>query len=104
MRSWRAGAPGGPGGRAARRGGRKAGRGGGGASRPGVGLYPSVLLRPEQPPALVPLLTLVAGLAVAEAIREVAGLDPLLKWPNDLLLDGRKVAGILTEMASVDAR
>ena len=74
------------------------------ASPPGVGLYTSVLLRPEQPPALVPLLTLVAGLAVAEAIREVAGLDPLLKWPNDLLVDGRKVAGILTEMASVDAR
>lgn len=74
------------------------------ASPPGVGLYTSILLRPEQPPALVPLVTLVAGLAVAEAILEVAGLDPLLKWPNDLLVDGRKVAGILTEMTSVDAR
>ncbi|MBI4840574.1 MAG: biotin--[acetyl-CoA-carboxylase] ligase [candidate division NC10 bacterium] len=74
------------------------------ASPSGVGLYTSVLLRPEQPPALVPLLTLVAGLAVAEAIREVAGLEPLLKWPNDVLVHGRKVAGILTEMASLDAR
>lgn len=74
------------------------------ASPPGIGLYTSILLRPEQPPARAPLVTLVAGLAVAEAIREVAGLDPLLKWPNDLLVDGRKVAGILTEMASVDAR
>lgn len=74
------------------------------ASPPGVGLYTSILLRPEQPPDQVPLLTLVVGLAVAEAIQEVAGLAPLLKWPNDLLVDGRKVAGILTEMTSVDAR
>ncbi len=74
------------------------------ASPPGVGLYTSVLLRPLQPPGWIPLLTLVAGLAVSEAIREVAGLEPLLKWPNDLLVHGRKVAGILTEMASLDAR
>ncbi len=72
-------------------------------SPPGVGLYTSILLRPGQPAARAPLLTLAAGLAVAEAIQEVAGLAVRLKWPNDVMLDGRKVAGILTEMATVDA-
>jgi BirA family biotin operon repressor/biotin-[acetyl-CoA-carboxylase] ligase len=45
----------------------------------------------------VPLL---AGVAVARAIREVCELEPVLKWPNDVLLDGQKVAGILAEVAS----
>lgn len=74
------------------------------ASLPGVGLYTSILLRPKLPAGQVPLLTLVAGLAVAEGIENVAGLAPLLKWPNDLLVDGKKVAGILTETASVESR
>ncbi len=73
------------------------------ASPPGVGLYTSILLRPAQPLARASLLTLVAGLAVAEGIGEVADREVRLKWPNDVLVDGRKVAGILTEMASVDA-
>ncbi len=73
------------------------------ASPPGVGLYTSILLRPGQPAAQVPLLTLVAGLAVGEAIQEIADQDVRLKWPNDVMLDGRKVAGILTEMATVDS-
>ena len=66
----------------------------------GVGLYTSILLRPKGPLSSLPLLTLVAGLAVADAIQEVAGLSPRLKWPNDVWLDGRKVAGILTELAT----
>jgi BirA family biotin operon repressor/biotin-[acetyl-CoA-carboxylase] ligase len=73
------------------------------ASPPGVGLYTSILLRPAQPLAQASLLTLAGGLAVAEAISEVADREVRLKWPNDVLVDGRKVAGILTEMASVDA-
>ncbi len=74
------------------------------ASPPGVGLYTSILLRPNLPANQVSLLSLVAGLAVAEGIESVAGLAPLLKWPNDLLVDGKKVAGILTETASMESR
>ena len=74
------------------------------ASLPRVGIYTSVLLRPPVPTHQAPLLTLMAGLAVAEAIWAVARIRPGLKWPNDVLLQGRKVAGILTEMASVGLR
>ncbi|MBY0277585.1 biotin--[acetyl-CoA-carboxylase] ligase [Candidatus Binatia bacterium] len=63
-----------------------------------VNLYMSVVLRPRIPPLEVPRLTLVAGLAVAEAIRDSGTFQPRIKWPNDVLLDGRKVAGILTEL------
>jgi BirA family transcriptional regulator, biotin operon repressor / biotin---[acetyl-CoA-carboxylase] ligase len=70
------------------------------ASPPGVGLYTSILLRPKVEPSALPFLSLVVGLAVADAIQEVAALDPSLKWPNDILLDGRKVAGMLTELAT----
>jgi BirA family transcriptional regulator, biotin operon repressor / biotin---[acetyl-CoA-carboxylase] ligase len=69
-------------------------------SPPDVGLYTSILLRPKGPVSSLPLLTLVAGLAVTDAIHEVAALAPRLKWPNDVVLDGRKVAGILTELAT----
>jgi len=72
------------------------------ASPAGIGLYTSILLRPSHSPARVPLLTLVAGLGVAEAIEEIAGVASWLKWPNDVLVEGRKVAGILAEMASTD--
>jgi BirA family biotin operon repressor/biotin-[acetyl-CoA-carboxylase] ligase len=63
-----------------------------------VNLYASIVLRPRIPPLEVPRLTLVAGLAVAEAIRDLGTFAPRIKWPNDVLLDGRKVAGILTEL------
>jgi BirA family biotin operon repressor/biotin-[acetyl-CoA-carboxylase] ligase len=66
-------------------------------SPPGRNLYCSILLRPALPPSAVPQLALVAGLAVAIAI-ESLGLHPAIKWPNDVLLDGRKVVGIITEM------
>ena len=69
----------------------------------GENLYFSTVLRPRIAPHLAPPLTLVAAVALAEAVAG-AGADPELKWPNDVLLDGRKVAGILTEMATSGAR
>jgi len=72
-------------------------------SPPGVNLYLSVLMRPKlATPGALPSLSLVAGLAVAEALRSTSGLDARVKWPNDVLVDGaRKVAGILME--AIDA-
>src|SRR5262249_23189793 len=67
-------------------------------SPPGCNLYCSIVLRPPLVPAAVPGLALVAGLAVADAVQVVAGARAALKWPNDVLLAGRKVAGILTEL------
>jgi len=67
-------------------------------SPPGRNVYCSVVLRPALAPTVVPQIALVVGLAVATAVRETSGLAPLLKWPNDVLLGGRKVAGVLTEM------
>jgi len=57
----------------------------------------SVLLLPDVQAARLPELSLVAGGAVAEAIVEVTGLEPTIKFPNDILIAGRKVAGILAE-------
>lgn len=64
---------------------------------PSGGVYASILIRPALPPMEVPLLTLGAAVATAETIADL-GLDPKIKWPNDVLLEDRKVAGILTEM------
>jgi len=64
---------------------------------PGTALLPSVLLRPELPPAsLSPLAILVAD-AIAAALREDYGLSALIKWPNDVLVHGRKVSGVLIQ-------
>ena len=57
----------------------------------------SVLLRPAVDQARLPELSLVAGRAVAEAIADVTGIEPTIKFPNDVLIGGRKVAGILAE-------
>ena len=65
-----------------------------------AGLTMSVLLRPGWPSADLPWLPLLAGLAVRDALRLVAEVEPVLKWPNDLLLDGRKVCGLLAEVAA----
>jgi BirA family biotin operon repressor/biotin-[acetyl-CoA-carboxylase] ligase len=62
------------------------------------GISCSVLVRPPIPPAHAPLLTLVAGLAARDAVGEEVTALPDIRWPNDLLLGGRKVGGILTEM------
>jgi BirA family transcriptional regulator, biotin operon repressor / biotin---[acetyl-CoA-carboxylase] ligase len=68
---------------------------------PGTSLIVSVLLRPRLDPATAPMLTLAAGLALAEACRSATGLDVGCKWPNDLVVGDRKLAGILAE-ASVE--
>jgi BirA family biotin operon repressor/biotin-[acetyl-CoA-carboxylase] ligase len=57
----------------------------------------SVLLRPEIEPSRLPELSLLAGGAVAEAIADVTGIDPAIKFPNDVLVGGKKVAGVLAE-------
>ena len=58
----------------------------------------TLLLRPELKPDQAPMLTLVMALSVAEALREMTGLDAQIKWPNDIVVNGKKVCGILTEM------
>ena len=64
-----------------------------------TGIYCSAVVRPTLPPSEVLVLSLAAGLAVQAAIRQVASrVDADLKWPNDILIDGKKVCGILTEM------
>jgi BirA family biotin operon repressor/biotin-[acetyl-CoA-carboxylase] ligase len=63
-----------------------------------VGIYVTVLLRPRLAPVQAPLLTMMAGLSARSAVRAVTGLTADLKWPNDLLLNGKKTGGILTEM------
>jgi BirA family biotin operon repressor/biotin-[acetyl-CoA-carboxylase] ligase len=69
------------------------------ASPPRRNLYFSVVLRPDLPPARAPELTLVASLAICDALRQ-AGVEAGIKWPNDLLASGKKIAGILTELAA----
>lgn len=66
-------------------------------SPPGTGLYISLLLRPKMPAAEAARLTVCAAVAVAEAVEELTGRRAGIKWVNDVLLDGKKVCGILTE-------
>lgn len=64
-----------------------------------VGIYCSAVLRPPMPPSDILVLSLAAGLAVRAAVQEVVpAVKPDLKWPNDLLINGKKFCGILTEM------
>ena len=67
-------------------------------SEKSAGIHCTVLLRPSIPPAHAPLLTLVAGLAARDAAAEELDGIPDIRWPNDLLVGGRKFSGILTEM------
>ncbi|MGL4522297.1 MAG: biotin--[acetyl-CoA-carboxylase] ligase [Bacilli bacterium] len=66
-------------------------------SQPGKGVWMSLILRPNIPTHQAAQLTLVMAVSVAMAIEEVTPLTPQIKWPNDILIDGRKVTGILTE-------
>lgn len=66
----------------------------------GVNLYTSIILRPDIPPQSAHNLTFVSAVAVAEAISLYSPIRPVVKWPNDILLDSKKVAGILMEMDS----
>jgi BirA family biotin operon repressor/biotin-[acetyl-CoA-carboxylase] ligase len=63
----------------------------------GSGLYLSMILRPDRSYEELWQLAFVGSLAVVDAIRSVSGLDPRLKWPNDVLIKGKKVCGILAE-------
>jgi BirA family biotin operon repressor/biotin-[acetyl-CoA-carboxylase] ligase len=69
-------------------------------SPPFLNLYLSVILRPKILPHQASLITLMAAIATADAIRVFSGLLPLIKWPNDILLRDRKVAGLLNEIHS----
>ena len=67
---------------------------------PEGGLYFSVAFPLTGKESSIPLLTLLAGLAVNEALRELTGADTLIKWPNDIYLNNKKLCGILTELVS----
>lgn len=66
----------------------------------GQGIFLSLILRPEFGPDRASMLTLVAGLSVRRALSEQTGLAAQIKWPNDLVIHGRKLCGILTEMSA----
>ena len=72
-------------------------------SPPGAGLYLSAIVRPPLPLALVPPMTLAIGIGVCDAIRAWAP-EAVLKWPNDVLVGRRKLAGVLVESQSQGAR
>jgi len=69
-------------------------------SPPFLNLYLSIILRPKISPHQASLITLMAAIAAADAIQKFSGLLPLIKWPNDILLRDRKVAGLLNEIHS----
>ncbi|PTW60411.1 BirA family biotin operon repressor/biotin-[acetyl-CoA-carboxylase] ligase [Breoghania corrubedonensis] len=71
-------------------------------SKPGKGIGCSLLLRPDRPLEEISQFTLVLGVAVAEAIRQTTGVPATVKWPNDILVDGRKLCGILCELVLTD--
>ena len=77
-------------------------RGRGWDSPPGMNIYMSLLLRPDMNPADAPVITILMALAVCESVTEVTGGENAggahIKWPNDIVIRGRKVCGILTEM------
>lgn len=69
-----------------------------------TGLYCSLILRPSISLSKIPLLTILAGVAVLETIQNETSLSPLIKWPNDVLINGKKICGILTESVSKHSR
>lgn len=69
-------------------------------SAPGIGIYMTLMLKPEINPNNASMLTLVAAMAVTNAIRRITGAQALIKWPNDIVINGKKICGILTEMSA----
>ncbi len=69
------------------------------SSPAGVNVYFTLILKPEFEPARASMVTLLMALAVAKGIRETCGAEALIKWPNDIVVNGKKVCGILTEMS-----
>ncbi|MBI5141006.1 MAG: biotin--[acetyl-CoA-carboxylase] ligase [Nitrospirae bacterium] len=74
------------------------------ASPPGVNLYLSLILRPEIAPRFAGIFSLLGAVAVVNAIRRVSGVEAFIKWPNDVLIGGRKLAGVLLESNIAGAR
>ncbi|MCK9267488.1 MAG: biotin--[acetyl-CoA-carboxylase] ligase [Alkaliphilus sp.] len=74
-------------------------RGRGWVSPEGTGIWMSIVLKPDIPPREGIKMTQIAVAAVCKSIRELTKLDALIKWPNDIVINGKKVCGILTEMA-----
>lgn len=70
------------------------------ASLPGSGLYMSIILRPQLHPSSASMLTLVAAMAVVDGLKQKTGLETAIKWPNDIVCNGKKLCGILTEMST----
>lgn len=66
----------------------------------GTGIFMTLLLKPEMNPNHASMLTLVAAMAVARAISKCANTEALIKWPNDIVIGGKKICGILTEMSA----
>ena len=74
-------------------------RGKGWSSPAGTNVYFTLILKPDYDTDLTSMVTLVMGLAVAEGIRSTCGVRAQIKWPNDIVVDGRKICGILAEMS-----
>lgn len=66
----------------------------------GIGIFMTLMLKPEINPNHASMLTLVAAMATTRAIRRVTGVPAMIKWPNDIVMNGKKVCGILTEMSA----
>lgn len=66
----------------------------------GIGIFMTLMLKPEINPNHASMLTLVAAMATTRAIRRVIGVPAMIKWPNDIVMNGKKVCGILTEMSA----
>jgi len=64
------------------------------------GIYTSLILKPSISPSEAPKITLLTAVVVAETLRSLTGLSVIIKWPNDILINGKKIAGILTEMST----
>lgn len=74
------------------------------SSPKGSGIWMTLVLQPQIRPQHASMLTLVAALAVNRGIREVTGADSYIKWPNDIVVNGKKVCGILTEMSTINEK
>lgn len=69
------------------------------SSPAGTGIYMSLLLKPNIDVQLVPQITIIAAMAVVKALNSISGINSQIKWPNDIVINGRKIVGILTEMS-----
>ncbi|MEQ6000059.1 biotin--[acetyl-CoA-carboxylase] ligase [Bacillus amyloliquefaciens] len=73
-------------------------------SQEGNGIWMSLILRPDVPLQKTPQLTLLSAVAVVQAIEAFTGVQPAIKWPNDLMIHGKKAVGILTELQAEEDR